>query len=227
MPTSYNGWTASESRAALGIVKLTVGGVDFVPGVRAGDVHTVLQYVAQQVHERVERAHNPGCWGYAFRMNRNSSNLSCHASGTAFDFNAPRHPNGVRASRNFSTAQMTTIRAILREVDDVVRWGGDYRGTPDAMHFEINASRTAVAAVARKLNGKKDDDMTPEQIAGAPMTMLSGPDDKPVKKTFQDVLRDLEGTQDKHGKAIAAQGKQLDRIEALLSKPGTGGTVKM
>ena len=39
-----------------------------------------------------------GCWGYEFRANvNNPSQLSCHASGTAIDYNANRHPNGTVA----------------------------------------------------------------------------------------------------------------------------------
>lgn len=58
-------------------------------------------------------------------------------------------------------------------------------------------------------------DMTPDQIASAPIEMLVGPNDKPTKVTLQAVLRDLEGTQDR-------QGAQLDRIEALLKKAIAG-----
>ena len=152
---SYNGWRASSNPAVFGgLAKLVVAGESFAPGVRAGDVHTVLGYVANQLHKRVEPVvkagwHQADDWGYAYRKNRNANNLSCHASGTAIDYNATRHPNGRRGT--FSAAQVATIRAILREVDNVVRWGGDFTGTPDEMHFEINANASRVAAAARKV----------------------------------------------------------------------------
>jgi murein L,D-transpeptidase YcbB/YkuD len=90
MATSYNGWPASPNPADFGgLEKLIVAGESFAPGVRAGDVHAVFQYVAEQLHARVEpvvRAdwHQADDWGYSYRANvNNPSTLSCHASGTA------------------------------------------------------------------------------------------------------------------------------------------------
>lgn len=152
---SYNGWLASARAADFGgLEPLVVAGESFAPGVRAGDVHTVLAYLAAQLHARVEPVIAPGWhtaddWGYAFRENRNANNLSCHASGTAIDYNATRHPNN--RSGTFSAAQVTEIREILRELGDVVRWGGDFTGTKDEMHFEIHGTAAQVAAVATRL----------------------------------------------------------------------------
>lgn len=159
MPYSYNGWLASPNPKDFGgLAKLTVAGEEFAPGVRAGDVHTVLQYVANQLHRRVEPVvkagwHQADDWGYAYRANRNNpNNLSCHASGTAIDYNATRHPNGKRGT--FSAAQVAEIRRILAEVNNVVRWGGDFSGTKDEMHFEISGNAAAVRAAAQKVRGK-------------------------------------------------------------------------
>lgn len=156
---SYNGWDASTNRSAIGVHPFEVAGVDFPGGVRSGEVATVLGYVALQFHERVEHLHSPGCWGYSYRKNRNADNLSCHASGTAIDCNAPAHPNGVPASRTFTEQQMDEIDRILSELSYVVRWGGHFKGTPDAMHFEISGTSAQVAAVAKKLTTKQEDDM--------------------------------------------------------------------
>jgi peptidoglycan hydrolase-like protein with peptidoglycan-binding domain len=46
-----------------------------------------------------------------------------------------------------------TIHAILDEVGGVVRWGGDYVGRKDEMHFEIVGNAAAVSAVAVRLRG--------------------------------------------------------------------------
>ncbi len=156
MATSYNGWSASPS---LPLRSLTVAGVSFVPGIRDDDdVHTVLGYVVEQYAARIERLVNPGCWGFSYRANANNPNqLSNHASGTAVDVNAPQHPNGVPTRNTFTAAEVEEIHKILAEVDHVVRWGGDYTGTPDAMHFEINASKDRVAEVARKIRQGADD----------------------------------------------------------------------
>ena len=34
---------------------------------------------------------------------------------------------------------------------NVIRWGGDYKGRPDAMHFEVNKDAAAVKALADSL----------------------------------------------------------------------------
>lgn len=150
MATTDNGWPA---RRDLPLRSLVVDGVAFVPGIVDDDaVAAVLGYVAEQFHQRVEPLRNPGCWGFSYRENRNKPNaLSRHSGGIAIDANAPAHPNGVPTARTFTPAQIAEVHRILAEVDHVVRWGGDYSGVPDAMHFEINADRTAVQAVAARL----------------------------------------------------------------------------
>jgi hypothetical protein len=96
--------------------------------------------------------HQADDWGYAYRANVNNPNtLSCHASGTAIDYNATRHPNGRRGT--FTLTQVAEIRRILAEVDGVVRWGGAFVGTPDEMHFEVIKGAGDVARVAARLRG--------------------------------------------------------------------------
>jgi hypothetical protein len=162
MPRSQNGWAASPD---LKRRKLVVSGVEFVGGIVDNDnVATVLGYVAEQFYERVEPLHNPGCWGFYYRANRNDPNsLSNHSSGTAIDINAPKHPNGVPTSRTYSRAQIAEVHKILGEVNHVVRWGGDYTRTVDAMHFEINASPAAVAKVAAGLRVPAKPIVTPNR----------------------------------------------------------------
>lgn len=159
MTTSYNGWPASPDPRDLNVAPLVVEGVPFVGGVRSGDVHTVLEYVATQYHHRVEALISPGCWGWAYRQNRNASNLSCHSSATAIDVNAPKHPNGIEASRTFTASEIAEVHQILAEIPElaeVVHWGGDWhredRLTPDPMHFEIhNYDRAKLARVAMRV----------------------------------------------------------------------------
>jgi hypothetical protein len=158
MATSYNGWSASPNPTEFGgLTQIVVAGENFPPGVRAGDVATVFQYLAEQLHKRVEpivRAdwHQGDDWGYSFRPNVNApSTLSCHASGTAIDYNATRHPNGKRGT--FNAEQTATIRRILTELRGVVEWGGNFKGTADEMHFEICKGASEVRIVANWIRG--------------------------------------------------------------------------
>lgn len=124
----------------------------------AGDV---LMYVLGQVDRRVEDIDMKSTrgefddWGYANRNVRGSTAVSNHASATAVDVNATRHPLGNAGT--FSRAQVDEIHRILGEVENVVRWGGDYNGRKDEMHFEINASHDRVAAIAARLGQQGDD----------------------------------------------------------------------
>ncbi len=142
--TSYNGWPANSDKAAIGVVSS-----DYFPGgAKAGDVTTVLGYVARQLNARVEPFVDGWGWGYTYKANvNNPSQLSCHASGTAIDWNAPDHPNG--SGGTFSDAQRGQIYAILDEVQGAVSWLEGY----DEMHFEICVSAGDLAQVAATLGG--------------------------------------------------------------------------
>jgi hypothetical protein len=150
---SQNGWNAGTPGAIGGLDTRPVPGttVKLPQGVRKGDVATVLLYVAAQFHRTVEPLRAGWCWGYHYKTIEGSRALSNHSSGTAIDLNAPRHPIG--RANTFTVKQRTAIRVILRYCDGVVRWGGDYTGRKDDMHFEIVGSAADVARVARKIRG--------------------------------------------------------------------------
>lgn len=151
MATSYNGWLASPRPADFGgISPIVIRGMKcFLPGVRNGDVHTVFSYIFARVDSEVEPidlGHPQDDWGFSYRPNTNNpSELSCHASATAGDYNATRHPNG--KGNTWQPWQKAKILAILAEVGNVVRvlWGYD------EMHFEICASVQQVAVQAARI----------------------------------------------------------------------------
>ncbi len=152
---SQNGWEANNE--SLTAVYYPVG-PQCPLRIRSGDAATVLCYVVVQFDARVEKVVGPYLddWGYAERPIRGGTELSNHASGTAVDLNSDKHQLGTPASASFTPAQINTIHQILNECSGVVRWGGDYTGRTDPMHFEINAPEDQVAAAAAKLV-KKDD----------------------------------------------------------------------
>lgn len=155
MVNSQNGWPVNPPRSAR-----TIPGTDVRVTVSDGPAGDVLMHVLAQIDKRVEDIDLKSTrgefddWGYADRDVRGSTDVSNHASATAVDVNATRHPLGVK--NTFSSLEVARIHDILAEVDNVVRWGGDYSGRPDEMHFEINDTYAAVARVAARLAEEGD-----------------------------------------------------------------------
>ncbi|MFM7856491.1 MAG: M15 family metallopeptidase, partial [Flammeovirgaceae bacterium] len=109
----------------------------------AQDVAPLLISFAKDFHNQVEPIDEgqQDDWGYAYREVRGSTLiLSNHASGTAIDLNATKHPLG--AANTFSDEQSATIRRLCRKYG--LRWGGDYKSRKDEMHFEIALNQTQV-----------------------------------------------------------------------------------
>lgn len=148
MPTSQNGWPANDvSRTQSYKIPGSSRAVRLVKG-PAGQL---LVLVAAWIHSHVEAIDTGELddWGYAERTIRGSSTtLSNHASGTALDFNATRHPLGT--SGNWSAAHKAAINGVLNKLGGTVRWGENYSGRKDPMHFEINVNDDA--AGLRKIN---------------------------------------------------------------------------
>jgi D-alanyl-D-alanine carboxypeptidase len=148
---SQNGWPVLGTLSPM-LVRTSIPGVPGVRlpgGVRRGAVSVVLFFVAGEFHRTVEPLWSGWCWGYARRRIAGSAAWSNHASGTAIDLNAPRHPMGVRGT--FTPARVQAIRRILDVCDGCVRWGGDYSVRADEMHFEINRPAAAVKELAARL----------------------------------------------------------------------------
>lgn len=163
MATSQNGWPANDRNLTK---SWKIPGTTRAIRLESGDAGYVLVHFAAWFDANIEIIDTGELddWGYAERPIRGSTTtLSNHASGTAEDLNATRHPLAV--VNTFSKAQAAKIRAKLKEYDGVIRWGGDYNGRKDEMHFEINASKARVTAVAKKLRGQ----VTPPPVANRPI----------------------------------------------------------
>jgi hypothetical protein len=190
---SQNGWPVDPPRRS----RLVAGTPDVRVTVADGPAGDVLMHVLAQLHARVEPLTLDGTdgalddWGYAPRPIRGSTETSNHASATAVDANATRHPLG--AEHTFTATQRAEIHRILAEVDQVVRWGGDYTGRKDEMHFEINAGQDAVARVATRLAQqaqpepapiqKEEDDMSVAYVRGDSRVPIPG-----TKNVYGDIV---------------------------------------
>ena len=149
--TSFNGWPASKDRAEIGIKSYTVPGTT-VKLACAEKVAPLLIGFAAEFHKFIEEIDGSNDdWGFCYRMIRGSTDkLSNHASGTALDLNASKHPLGKAGT--FDAAKVPMIQALARKYG--LRWGGDYVNRKDEMHFEIAIDAAKVAALITKLELK-------------------------------------------------------------------------
>jgi len=135
---SQNGWPASSDRSVVNIQTFTVPlsqGTLKIPlrGEAAPRLIEMIRWWDANI-EPVTLGSGLGTWGYAFRTIRGiTTTLSNHASGTAIDINAPKHPLGAR-----NTVQADKVAAMRAKAAELgLRWGGDYKGRADEMHFEV------------------------------------------------------------------------------------------
>lgn len=149
MLKSYNGYPASQDPAEIKIKSYTVKGTE--RKLRCAEsVGPLLAAFAADFHELVEPI-DEGIfddWAYAFRMVRGSTNrLSCHSSGTAIDLNATKHPLGKRGT--FTPEQVRLIKALSTKYG--LKWGGDFRGRADEMHWEVEVKPRKAKALIESL----------------------------------------------------------------------------
>lgn len=139
MAKSQNGFPASDKPAEIGVRSFTVPGTQVSLPIRA-DVAPRLLEMAQWFHTNVEPLRKGECWGYGYRNIIGGTELSNHSSGTAIDLNAPSHPLG-----KFGTVPAGKRAAISAKAGELgLRWGGDYKGRVDEMHFEVVKSNGQV-----------------------------------------------------------------------------------
>lgn len=149
---SYNGWPASQDRAAIGIKSYTIPGTSRKIAC-AEAVAPLLVGFCAEFHKLIEAIDGEEVddWGYCFRMVRGTTDkLSNHSSGTAVDLNASKHPLGKIGT--FPAEKVPMIRALAKKYGLV--WGGDYRNRVDEMHFEVKFNPAKSAALIERLGLK-------------------------------------------------------------------------
>lgn len=167
MTNSANGWPVLDKEHTT-VIKVGAGVALRVSA--NPDVALILRAVADfvDVHvEDIDTRHGvkgwdtPDDWGWAVRKIRGAKvAISNHASGTAIDLNALRHPMGAKGT--WSKAQVAAVDQFLKGFGGVVRWGEKYRTRTDGMHFEINVTPYArgslikAAEYARRYFAVKD-----------------------------------------------------------------------
>lgn len=209
MPTSQNNYRANDRSV---ITTYTIPGTDRRVSLRKGAPGELLVEWAAWFNKAIESVGKGQLddWGFAERTIRGSSTtLSNHASGTAIDLNATKHPLGKKGT--FTPGQMKRIRDRLREFDGCIRWGGDYQRRKDEMHFEIVASPDRCASTLHKI--RRAD---------------LGPDDRPVEVNHVTKGRDLleQGIAElrKAKKSRTGVHSLANDVEARMNRKGTPKT---
>lgn len=154
MTKSQNGWPASKNEKEIGIKIFKIKNTDRKMRLQE-DAGVILAAFAAEFHAQVEPI-DEGVfddWAYAYRDVRGSdSDLSNHASGTAIDLNATKHP--LHAQNTFTKQQAVIIRELCKKYG--IRWGGDYAKRKDEMHFEIVETPDEVKARIKAMKLKKE-----------------------------------------------------------------------
>lgn len=232
--TSQNGYSANNEANTQ---SYKIPGTNRAIRLRKGSPGQLLVHFAAWFDKNVEdiEAGQLDDWGFAIRPIRgqgveydahgNAINLSNHASGTAEDLNATKHPLAKRGT--FSVANAAKIRAKLKEYDGCIRWGGDYQHRADEMHFEIVRDVAACDATWAKLNAQPPTDSKPP--TGGSMALDAGE----IIQVREAVQKELEeygarlwgptGTAGVFAKSVkdtlSDHTNRLTRIEADTDKP--------
>ncbi len=139
-PSSF-GW-----QRANGIVPYAWNGHPFVGGV-AGGTQGLWAGLMNALVPQIPGGLMAPIWAYENRNNVNSpGNASFHAYGLAADINAPQNPNGAPGDGRSGPGVIPAGVARSLAARFGMEWGGDFRGTPDPMHFEIHVSPGQIGA---------------------------------------------------------------------------------
>ena len=215
--TSQNGYTANT--ASL-MQQFTVPGTDRKVTLRKGAPGQLLVTFAAWFDKNIESVDGGilDDWGYANRPIRGSTTgLSNHASGTALDINAPRHPLGKAGT--FTPAQAAKIRAELKRYDGAIRWGGDYSGRKDEMHFEIHADVATCERVLAKV--------TAPQVTQAPVlnhVQIGRQKIKTGRALIAEGIKEMRQARTAKGEPRPAVQAQADAYEAADAAMGAAYT---
>ena len=160
MAVSQNGWKASADPSEINVKSFMIPGTDRKIRLNADCAPILLAFCAE-FDKKVESIDGGVLddWGYAYRPVRGQDVvLSNHASGTAVDLNAPRHPLG--KANTFTLKQRIVISQLIKKYG--INWGGLYKNRKDDMHFEIVETPAQVKARIKKLN------LTPQGYVAKP-----------------------------------------------------------
>lgn len=161
--TSANGWpTESQADTSGAIWTRQVPGSSVSVALRIGEAATVLVHVIRRYHYEIDTLVDGEVIGFRPADGTLKGRATNHASGTAVAIRPTWYPDGAKGG--LFPHQLATVRDILKECQDVVAWGGDFR-RPNESHFQIDVapSDARLKRLAARIRGWED---IPGQGAG-------------------------------------------------------------
>lgn len=103
--------------------------------------------------------------GYNCRKITGGTGYSLHAYGTAVDINWQSNPYGRTLITDMPPEMVADIKAIrTNSGQQVWRWGGDYAGNKDAMHFEVVCHPADLLTGIRRTTPPKEDTLSAAEV---------------------------------------------------------------
>lgn len=162
-PTSANGWPMETQADASGTIwTRQVPGSSVSVALRLGEAAIVLVHVIRRYHYEIDTLVDGEVIGFRPANGKSKGYATNHASGTAVAIRPTWYPDGAKGG--LFPHQLATLRDILKECQDVVAWGGDFR-RPNESHFQIDVppSDARLKRLAARIRGWED---IPGQGAG-------------------------------------------------------------
>ena len=119
------GWPSDNSSKMT-----TVRAAGIALSVRA-ELAPLIEWLLNQTAGHGYGLRHGECWGFANRAIRGTNRPSNHSWGLAVDLNAPANPMSAQLITDMPPSMVELWRSKQ------FRWGGDYRGRKDAMHYEF------------------------------------------------------------------------------------------
>lgn len=126
-------------------------GVPFITGGVHKDIQELVTLLLEETIRSGYAIRKDWSWGYANRPISGTRIPSNHSWGLGLDLNAPKNPYSYR----FVTDMPSWMPALWKRFG--FRWGGDYRGKKDTMHYEFMgtpADARRLTEIARREFGK-------------------------------------------------------------------------
>lgn len=154
---------------------ITVPGAKVSLQIMAGWPAKIMGAVAADFNAYIEPLRDADSASYT---PTNSVATSNHLNGTAMDLNWNSHPFQTR--NTFTTAQMSTLRALLAFYEDTIFWAGDWDDPVDEMHWQMGYNTYGNPAtadfIARKIRADGYSTMWRGGTPPPPVPSVSGRD---------------------------------------------------